>query len=169
MYKFLLFVVCLLLCLLMATWQYHTLDLRPAGRLWVHILTTAAAFSILLTAALQSVLLRIQEQLLKNHHTAAWVRCLPPVEDMEHTLFFLIASGFVLLTIVMMTSLWLFPGLFRFPLLQKTLLALISWAVFGMLLLGRYWFGWRGRKALYYTFVGFGILVLIYLGSQFYL
>ena len=39
--------------------------------------------------------------------------------------------------------------------------------VFGVLLLGRWRFGWRGRRALYWILAGTALLVLGYLGSKF--
>jgi ABC-type uncharacterized transport system permease subunit len=38
--------------------------------------------------------------------------------------------------------------------------------VFGVLLLGRFRFGWRGRKALRWTFAGYVLLGLSYFGSK---
>jgi ABC-type uncharacterized transport system permease subunit len=44
---------------------------------------------------------------------------------------------------------------------------LISWGVFGVLLLGRRLRGWRGKTALRLTLGGFGLLLLAYVGSRF--
>jgi ABC-type uncharacterized transport system permease subunit len=44
---------------------------------------------------------------------------------------------------------------------------LLSWALFGLLLAGRRWQGWRGRRALGFTLTGFAILFLAYVGSRF--
>jgi ABC-type uncharacterized transport system permease subunit len=45
--------------------------------------------------------------------------------------------------------------------------ALISWFIFAALLAGRWRFGWRGRTAQRWLFVGFAALVLAYIGSRF--
>jgi len=45
--------------------------------------------------------------------------------------------------------------------------ALLAWGVFGGLLIGRAAFGWRGRTALRWTFIGFVMLLLAYVGSRF--
>ena len=45
-------------------------------------------------------------------------------------------------------------------------LAIIAWIVFGVLLLGRFRFGWRGRQALRWTFAGYTLLGLSYFGSK---
>jgi ABC-type uncharacterized transport system permease subunit len=46
-------------------------------------------------------------------------------------------------------------------------LSIIAWAVFGMLLVGRRLYGWRGRTAVRWTLAGFTLLVLGYFGSKF--
>jgi ABC-type uncharacterized transport system permease subunit len=39
--------------------------------------------------------------------------------------------------------------------------------VIAILLVGRYRFGWRGRKAVRFLYVGAGLLLLAYAGSRF--
>ena len=42
-----------------------------------------------------------------------------------------------------------------------------SWLVFGALVVGRWRYGWRGRKALRWILAGTALLILAYLGSKF--
>ena len=53
------------------------------------------------------------------------------------------------------------------PFDHKTVFTLLSWATFGVLLLGRHVWGWRGWVALRWTLTGFGFLILAYTGSRF--
>jgi ABC-type uncharacterized transport system permease subunit len=46
-------------------------------------------------------------------------------------------------------------------------LSLIAWALFGVLLIGRSRFGWRGRVAQRWTLSGFAVLALAYFGTKF--
>jgi ABC-type uncharacterized transport system permease subunit len=46
-------------------------------------------------------------------------------------------------------------------------LSLIAWMIFGVLLIGRVRFGWRGSSAVRWTLSGFGVLALAYFGSKF--
>jgi ABC-type uncharacterized transport system permease subunit len=46
-------------------------------------------------------------------------------------------------------------------------LSIAAWSVFGILLWGRWRFGWRGRVAIRWTLSGFAALVLAYFGSKF--
>jgi ABC-type uncharacterized transport system permease subunit len=50
---------------------------------------------------------------------------------------------------------------------HKTVFTIAAWAVFGGLLMGRMFFGWRGRTALRWTLIGFAMLMLAYVGSRF--
>lgn len=131
----------------------------------LHILSAAVAFSILCLAAFQGLLLSIQESMLRHQYAGGIINQLPPLETMENLLFQIIWLGFALLTIVLMTSFYFFYELFASPALQhKTILALIAWIIFAVLLGGRYFFGWRGRKVTYYTLSGVLLLVIIYFG-----
>ena len=51
--------------------------------------------------------------------------------------------------------------------LRHRLVVVVAWLVFGVLLLGRWRFGWRGRKALHWTLAGYVLLGLSYFGSKF--
>jgi ABC-type uncharacterized transport system permease subunit len=94
---------------------------------------------------------------------------LPPLLTLERLLFRILAAGFVLLTATLATgalfSEELFGSALRFN--HKTLFAVLSWLIFGALLVGRWRYGWRGRKALRWTLAGFVALLLAYVGSRF--
>ncbi|MGE0803887.1 MAG: cytochrome c biogenesis protein CcsA, partial [Lautropia sp.] len=53
------------------------------------------------------------------------------------------------------------------PLNHKTVLSLIATVFFGLLLAGRWLWGWRGRIAIRLTLGGFVLLLLSYVGSRF--
>ncbi len=50
---------------------------------------------------------------------------------------------------------------------HKTILSLLSWMLFAVLLVGRHWRGWRGKTVLSFTLSGFLTLMLAYVGSRF--
>jgi ABC-type uncharacterized transport system permease subunit len=50
---------------------------------------------------------------------------------------------------------------------HKTIFTMLSWVLFGALLAGRFWRGWRGKTALRFTLTGFATLLLAYVGSRF--
>lgn len=144
--------------------EYHLLNMAGHLKQLIHILSAASAFAVVAAAALQAILLAAQNYLLRHQYVGALMGRLPPLEVMERLLFQIIWVGFFLLTWVLVSSYFLFDHLFQPPLLQKTLLTLVSWGLFVVLLCGRYLWGWRGRKVVYYTLIGFLMLVVMYLG-----
>ncbi|MGR9099977.1 MAG: cytochrome c biogenesis protein CcsA, partial [Gammaproteobacteria bacterium] len=51
-------------------------------------------------------------------------------------------------------------------LVHKTVLSIIAWVVFFVLLMGRIRYGWRGQTAIRWTIAGFVLLLLAYFGSK---
>jgi ABC-type uncharacterized transport system permease subunit len=98
-----------------------------------------------------------------------FLQALPPLLTMETLLFRIIGAGFVLLTLTLGSGIIFSEELFGKPLqfTHKTTFGFLSWAIFGALLAGRAFYGWRGKSALRWTFAGFITLVLAYLGSRF--
>ena len=85
---------------------------------------------------------------------------------MEGMMFGAINIGFIGLTLALFSGLIFVDNLFAQHLAHKTILSLLSWAVFGTLALGRWRLGWRGRTALRWVLGGFVILALAYFGSK---
>lgn len=131
-----------------------------------HILISILAYSLLALAAVQAILLAIQDRHLRNRHPGGFIRALPPLETMESLLFQMIAVGFVLLSASLVTGFLFLENMFAQHLVHKTVLSVIAWLVFAVLLWGRWRFGWRGRKAIAWTMSGFVLLMLAYLGSK---
>lgn len=138
----------------------------PAG-LQLHILVSIISYSLLSIAALQAILLYIQDRQLHNKHPAGFIRALPPLETMEHLLFRLISAGFVVLSISLISGLFYLEDILGQHLVHKTVLSLGAWVLFGILLWGRWRFGWRGATATRWTLTGFVLLLLAYFGSKF--
>jgi ABC-type uncharacterized transport system permease subunit len=131
-----------------------------------HIIIAIFAFSIFCLAALQALLLAWQQKLLRTHKISGLLQMLPPLEATEVLLFQTVAVGFLLLTIMLVSSLFAFTDYFNGALLHKTLLTMLAWCIFAILLAGRYFLGWRGQIAINYTLCGVGFLVLSYFGSR---
>ena len=71
-----------------------------------------------------------------------------------------------MLTLALVTGAFFVENLLAQHLVHKVVLAIIAWVVFGILLLGRWRFGWRGRQALRWTLAGYVLLGLSYFGSK---
>ena len=134
-----------------------------------HIIVSLLAYSLLSIAVLQSVTLTLQDRYLRGHRAGGFLGALPPLETMERLMFQMIAAGFALLTVTVVSGVFFSEAVFgqalRFT--HHVVLSLIAWAVFAVLLIGRWRFGWRGRSAVRWTLAGFSLLALAYFGSKF--
>ncbi len=135
--------------------------------LQLHIVTSLFAFSVLAISALQSILLVTQDRHLRKHQLGGMTRALPPLHDTEKFLFQTIAVGFALLSVALITGFLFLENIFEQHVAHKTILSILAWLVFALLLWGRWQFGWRGSAAMRWTLGGFGFLILAYLGSKF--
>jgi ABC-type uncharacterized transport system permease subunit len=131
-----------------------------------HILTSIIAFSLLNIAALQAILLAIQDQQLKSHPPKRFIQSLPSLQTMESLLFQMLATGLAFLTISLVSGFLFIEDLFAQHLVHKTVLSLLAWIIFSGLLIGRSRYGWRGQTAIRWTLVGFVLLLLAYFGSK---
>jgi ABC-type uncharacterized transport system permease subunit len=162
----------------------HAIPDSKALALRMHLVVSFLAYGLLAVAALHAVLMTMLEKQL--HRGALMQDGAPPLLTLEAMLFRTIGVGFVLLTLEAMLfqtigvgfallTLAVFSGvffseeLFGTPLQfsHKVVFAILSWLVFGGLLIGRHFRGWRGRTALVWTITGFTLLLLAYLGTQF--
>jgi ABC-type uncharacterized transport system permease subunit len=132
-----------------------------------HILLSMAAAALLFAAAVTASLLVFLERRLRSRRIADLPTVLPPLDVLERLMFRLIGTGFVFLTLALFTGFVFVTNLFTQLLLQKTVLSLIAWLLFAVLLIGRIRFGWRGRSAVQWTLSGFGVLAVAYFGSKF--
>ena len=136
-------------------------------QLTAHILLSMGAAALLFAAAATALLLVFLDRRLRTRRIAHLPSVLPPLDALEKVMFRLIGTGFVLLTLSLFTGFVFVTNLFAQHLFQKTVLSLIAWIIFGVLLIGRIRFGWRGRSAVGWTLSGFGMLALAYFGAKF--
>ncbi len=132
----------------------------------IHILLSLLAFSLLSIAALQAILLAIQDKHLRNRRPGGFIRALPPLETMERLLFQIIGLGFVFLSLALFNGILFVDDIFAQHLVHKTVLSIVAWIMFAILLWGRWRFGWRGRTAIRWTMGGLIILLVGYFGSK---
>ena len=145
--------------------QGRSIDLSSG--LGIHIFTSLLAYSMLTLAALQALLLAMQNKHLHNHHPGGLIRTLPPLQDMEALLFKLLFVGIALLSAGLISGALYVDNLFSQHLVHKTVLSIIAWGTFSTLLFGHWRYGWRGRIAIRWTLTGFVLLMLAFFGSKF--
>ncbi|TXJ10615.1 MAG: cytochrome C assembly protein [Acinetobacter sp.] len=134
----------------------------------IHIILSLSAYAILFMATIHAILIWLQNrELKKKQRHRIWVNLLPSLQTMESLLFDLILIGFVLLSAALTFGFCTIDDFFAQHLAHKTVLSVISWLIYGSLLLGHWKFGWRGKKATLFTLFGFSLLVLGFIGSKF--
>lgn len=154
------------IALMFAYPSQRILESSGAWQLDLHIVLSVVAYSLLGIGALQAIVLAIQDSHLRNRHPGGLIRALPALQVMESLLFQLISIGFIFLSLALLTGILFLDDIFAQHLVHKTVLSIIAWGVFGILLWGRWRFGWRGQTAIRWTLGGFMFLMLAYFGSK---
>lgn len=156
----------------LVSWALPSEHLMNDG-LWafkIHLIIALLAYSLLMIAALYASLMAVMEKHL--HHIgqsrAARIQ-LPPLLTIERVLFRLISVGFVLLSLSVLSGAFFSERIFHkpFEFNHKTIFSMLSWSVYAILLWGHLKWGWRGRVAVRWVWIGFVMLVLAYIGTHF--
>lgn len=134
----------------------------------LHFVIAMLAYSLFIVATVHALLMLALEKWLHRGVLPPFLRTLPPLLEMEALLFRILLAAFVLLTLTVVSGLFFSEQLFGKPLTftHKTLFGIISWVIFGALLAGHYFRGWRGKTAVRWTLAGFTALLLAYIGSK---
>ena len=131
-----------------------------------HVILSISAYAVLMTAALQSLLLAFQERRLK-HPTAHNLAFLPALETIERLLLAMLWIGTGLLTLSIVPGFIFLEDMFAQHVVHHTILTTCSWLVYSGFLIGHHFVGWRGITAIRWNLAAFGFLMLGYLGSKF--
>jgi ABC-type uncharacterized transport system permease subunit len=131
----------------------------------LHWVLGLASYGLFGAALLHAVFLRMAEQRLRDH-TPAQLLARPgvPLLKLESLTLRFVLAGFVVLSITLVLGA-LFAHPWRWD--HKTVLSMLAWVVFAILLGGRHWMGWRGKTAIHWLYAGSTLLFLAYIGSRF--
>ncbi len=138
----------------------------PSVELELHVFSSLLAYCLLSLAALNAMVLAVQDVLLRHPSSIRQLEMLPPLNVLEKLMFRLVAAGLLVLTISLITGFVFVDDLMAQHLAHKTVLSIISWILFALLLLGRWRYGLRGRQAVFFTLTAMFVLVLGYFGSK---
>jgi ABC-type uncharacterized transport system permease subunit len=132
-----------------------------------HIVLSIAAYALLTIAAGQALILAAQERMLRGGQPVPAMRLLPPLQVMEDLLIQILAGGFFFLSLSLATGFMFVQDLMSQHLAHKTVLSVLAWVIFALVLAGRWARGWRGQRLVRLTLSGFALLLLAYFGSKF--
>lgn len=147
--------------------EHRILGEQLTNGLKIHIVLSISAYSLLFIGTLQALLMRYQEKLLLAKKAILVMNILPPLQVMEHLLLRFIIVGFFLLSLSLATGLMFINDMFSQHLVHKTVLSILAWLIYGVLLCGHWFAGWRGKRITRWAVGGFITLLLAYLGTKF--
>ena len=153
------------LTLFLSSFQSENRVDAPDTLLGLHIVTSMVAYSLLLLASIQAVLVYLRDRALKGHRLFLIDR-LPPILRMESLLFRLLSVGFLLLTISIITSIAFFDLWFTRPFAHKTVLTGAAWVLYGGILASHYFWGILGRFAAKFVVITSLLLLLGITGTR---
>ncbi|AFU97908.1 cytochrome C assembly family protein [Simiduia agarivorans] len=157
-----------IVCVSLLLGSHHPDHFTPLTEgLALHVILSLLAYSLLTIATAQAVLLAYQTHQLKNHQPGGLIKALPPLQSMESLLFELLWLGFILLTTALATGWFFVQDLLAQHLAHKTVFSVAAWLIYGCLLWGRHYLGWRGYTAVRFALGGFAALMLAFFGSKF--
>jgi ABC-type uncharacterized transport system permease subunit len=146
----------------------HIIEYAGDPLFTLHFGIAMLAYSLFIVATVHALVMLAEEKWLHRGQLPPFLSTLPPLMEMERLLFRILLAAFVLLTLTLVTGTFFSEQLFgkRFTMSHKTVFGILSWFIFGGLLAGHYFRGWRGRKAVRWTLAGFTTLLLAYVGSK---
>jgi ABC-type uncharacterized transport system permease subunit len=143
------------------------LDQTLSMGLRIHILLSICAYGLLMIGAFQALMLALQEKFIKTKRVSKIIDILPPLQIMEQLLIQIIVIGFFLLSLSLTTGIVFVYDIFEQHLAHKTILSILAWIIYAILLWGRWSLGWRGKQIINWVLSGFIVLLLAYTGSKF--
>lgn len=135
----------------------------------LHVGTSLLAYGLFGIVTLLAVLILLLNRELHKKKFSPLVSFLPPLLSLEKLMFQGMWVGFLLLTYSVISGTFFAEAVFGKPagLTHKTVFGILSWLIYGGLLLKHSMTAWRGKKVAVWTIVGFISLMLAYVGSKF--
>lgn len=150
-----------------AVMPFITTEIHPLPtELGSHVLISVSAYSIMGLATAQAILYSAQERRFRKKELTTLFSNLPPLQVMEKILVQLVMTGFILLSLALVSGAFFMEDMFAQHLIHKTFFAILAWFTYGVFLVGHFRFGWRGQKAAYYTIWAYFLLILSYIGTE---
>ena len=153
--------------LLMGPSSDATIAVAIAWQVRAHVLIALLSYGLLTVGAIVAVFALVQERRLRAAKLSPVNQLFAPLETTERLLFILTALGFAGLTLSIASGTTFVNDLVAQHLAHKFGLSLLAWLLFGVLLAGRFFRGWRGKRAIELYLIGFALLCLAYFGSRY--
>lgn len=147
--------------------SHYITHLETHPQIGTHIILSLLAYSVLTIASLLALQLAYLDYRLKHHKLSLTSIKMPPIMTLEKSLFQFIFIGFILLSGTLLTGFIFLEDMFTQGKAHKSILSMIAWIIYAIILWGHYKRGWRGRLMVYITIISSSLLTLAYFGSRF--
>ncbi len=132
----------------------------------MHILLATFVVALLFICGIQALLLMLQQFSLKQKKMLSLLELLPPLQVMEQLLFFEIGLSFLSLSLFFIATLYGFEFSLVKIFWRETLLSILLWGIFLVLLIGRYLLKWHSARSAMAASLGVAIALVLYLMSH---
>ncbi|WP_086108073.1 cytochrome C assembly family protein [Xenorhabdus vietnamensis] len=139
--------------------------LEDSVELFIHIGLALLGYATLLIAALYALQLGWLDYQLKKKKLT-FTSGIPPLMTIERKMFHITQVGVILLTLTLCTGIMYMDDVFSKENIHKSVLSIIAWFVYVILLWGHYHEGWRGKRVIWFNLIGAFILTFAFFGSR---
>lgn len=146
----------------------QALQLDASAWLPLHWALGMASYGLFGAAVVHALILSNAERLMRQ---AVQSNAALPLLTIERLTYRFVIAGFILLTSTLLAGFFFGESLFgvahawRWD--HKTVLSVMAWLTFAYLLIARYRYGFRGKRAIRVIYIGTALLFLAYAGSHF--
>jgi ABC-type uncharacterized transport system permease subunit len=130
----------------------------------LHWILGVSSYGLFGAAVLHAAMLDAAESRLRLRAAGPAAAFGMPLLQLERLTFRFVEAGFVVLSAALLLGM---ATTIRWHWDHKTVFSLLGWGVFAALLVGRRFWGWRGRRATRWLYAGAVLLLLAYVGSRF--
>jgi len=138
------------------------LPVLASAWIWIHIALAMVGIAAFVFNFAGAIMYLLQERQLKAKRPGAFYYRLPSLQTLDRLTFRTLALGFPFLTTgLVLGALWAraaWGSTFTFD--PVAVLSFLAWLIYAGTLAGRAAAGWHGRRAAYFSIVGFVALVL---------
>lgn len=131
-----------------------------------HISFALVAYCVLIIATLFAFQVTYINFKLKSKNLTA-VAHLPPLMQVEKQLFSILTLGTAILFVSELIGFIFLDGFLAKESAHKTILSLLSFAIYSLILWGHFEKGWRGHRVIVLMVTASSLLTLAYFGSRF--
>ncbi len=147
--------------------SYHLVDVDVDLTLILHVTLSLFAYACLSISFLYAIQLAYINFRLKEKNASLLHSTMPPLMAVEHILFKLLMAGTALLSLSLLSGFMFLDDMLGKDNLHKTVLSLIAWLIYSVIVLGHARFGWRGKPIIALSILAGALLTLGYFGSRF--